>query len=206
MKSYGRAPTFLLATGYEQVRSIAAALAGDWAAARDVQLDLPETGVCSSPWAPRPCSTTPPPAMASPRRSRPAHLRSLAAPAGRRYVADATRAAAAELGIDPDVALQLAALAGDQFDPQPTPRAAPAELALSASPARRRLLRMTHRPHRPRRHRRRRGPVHRRGRGIVAALAITQTVGYGTLYYAFAVLLTPSPPTCTPPPPRSPAR
>ncbi|GAA2647152.1 FAD-dependent oxidoreductase [Paractinoplanes durhamensis] len=47
MKSYGRAPTFLMATGYEQVRSIAAALAGDFAAADDVQLDLPETGVCS---------------------------------------------------------------------------------------------------------------------------------------------------------------
>ncbi|GIH19548.1 flavoprotein [Rugosimonospora africana] len=48
MKSYGRAPTFLMATGYEQVRSIAAALAGDWDAARDVHLDLPETGACSS--------------------------------------------------------------------------------------------------------------------------------------------------------------
>ena len=48
MKSYGRAPTFLMATGYEQVRSIAAALAGDREAADDVQLDLPETGVCSS--------------------------------------------------------------------------------------------------------------------------------------------------------------
>ena len=48
MKSYGRAPTFLMATGHEQVRSIAAALAGDWAAAREVHLDLPETGVCSS--------------------------------------------------------------------------------------------------------------------------------------------------------------
>ncbi|MEH1129275.1 FAD-dependent oxidoreductase [Micromonospora sp. CPCC 206061] len=48
MKSYGRAPTFLMATGYEQARSVVAALAGDWAAARDVQLDLPETGVCSS--------------------------------------------------------------------------------------------------------------------------------------------------------------
>jgi thioredoxin reductase len=47
-KSYGRAPTFLLATGYEQARSVVAALAGDWAAARDVQLNLPETGVCSS--------------------------------------------------------------------------------------------------------------------------------------------------------------
>ena len=48
MKSYGRAPTFLLATGYEQVRSVAAALAGDRAAADAVQLDLPATGVCSS--------------------------------------------------------------------------------------------------------------------------------------------------------------
>jgi hypothetical protein len=47
-KSYGRAPTFLLATGYEQARSVVAALAGDWRAARDVQLDLPETGVCSA--------------------------------------------------------------------------------------------------------------------------------------------------------------
>ncbi|WP_458112170.1 NAD(P)/FAD-dependent oxidoreductase [Arthrobacter sp. R1-13] len=48
MKSYGRAPTFLLATGYEQVRSVVAALAGDWKAADTVQLELPETGVCSS--------------------------------------------------------------------------------------------------------------------------------------------------------------
>jgi hypothetical protein len=47
VKSYGRAPTFLLATGYEQARSVVAALAGDWAAARDVRLDLPETGVCN---------------------------------------------------------------------------------------------------------------------------------------------------------------
>jgi thioredoxin reductase len=46
-KSYGRAPTFLLATGYEQVRSVVAALAGDWEAARELQLELPETGVCS---------------------------------------------------------------------------------------------------------------------------------------------------------------
>ncbi|RVX44971.1 pyridine nucleotide-disulfide oxidoreductase [Nonomuraea polychroma] len=48
VKSYGRAPTFLMATGYEQVRSVVAAIAGDWEAARDGQLDLPETGVCSS--------------------------------------------------------------------------------------------------------------------------------------------------------------
>ena len=48
MKSYGRAPTFLLATGYEQVRSVVAALAGDRAAADAVELNLPQTGVCSS--------------------------------------------------------------------------------------------------------------------------------------------------------------
>ena len=48
MKSYGRAPTFLITTGNEQVRSIVAHLAGDDAAADEVQLVLPETGVCSS--------------------------------------------------------------------------------------------------------------------------------------------------------------
>ena len=48
MKSYGRAPTFLLATGYEQVRSITAWIAGDQAAARNVELVLPATGVCST--------------------------------------------------------------------------------------------------------------------------------------------------------------
>lgn len=46
-KSYGRAPTFLLATGYEQARSVVAMLAGDREAAIRVELDLPETGVCS---------------------------------------------------------------------------------------------------------------------------------------------------------------
>ena len=49
MKSYGRAPTFLLATGFEQVRSVAAALAGDREAASAVHLTLPETGVCAAP-------------------------------------------------------------------------------------------------------------------------------------------------------------
>jgi hypothetical protein len=46
VKSYGRAPTFLLATGYEQVRSVVAGLVGDWQAAEEVHLELPETGVC----------------------------------------------------------------------------------------------------------------------------------------------------------------
>lgn len=46
MKSYGRAPTFLMLTGYEQVRSVVCALTGDWEGASDVQLVLPETGVC----------------------------------------------------------------------------------------------------------------------------------------------------------------
>jgi thioredoxin reductase len=48
MKSYGRAPTFLLATGYEQVRSITAWLDNDMAAASNVALVLPATGVCST--------------------------------------------------------------------------------------------------------------------------------------------------------------
>lgn len=52
MKSYGRAPTFLVTTGNEQVRSIVAAIAGDSAAADEVQLVLPETGVCSVDLAP----------------------------------------------------------------------------------------------------------------------------------------------------------
>ncbi|CAN5363587.1 NAD(P)-binding domain-containing protein [soil metagenome] len=57
MKSYGRAPTFLMITGYEQVRSIAADIAGDHAAAARVELELPETGVCSRGTAPgvEPC-------------------------------------------------------------------------------------------------------------------------------------------------------
>ncbi len=47
IKSYGRAPTFLMITGYEQVRSIAADIAGDREAAERVELELPETGVCN---------------------------------------------------------------------------------------------------------------------------------------------------------------
>jgi len=49
IKSYGRAPTFLMLTGYEQVRSIVADIAGDKEAAARVELVLPETGVCSGP-------------------------------------------------------------------------------------------------------------------------------------------------------------
>jgi hypothetical protein len=54
MKSYGRAPTFLTLTGYEQVRSVVAALVGDLEAANDVRLVLPETGVCSASLPPEP--------------------------------------------------------------------------------------------------------------------------------------------------------
>src|ERR671913_2315047 len=70
VKSYGRAPTFLLATGYEQARSVAAALAGDLAGADDVRLVLPETGVCSTnipadgSMASAGCGRRPPPAKA----------------------------------------------------------------------------------------------------------------------------------------------
>jgi hypothetical protein len=61
MKSYGRAPTFLMLTGYEQVRSVVAEIAGDVDAAHRVELSLPATGVCSSTPAPTTsaCSTTP---------------------------------------------------------------------------------------------------------------------------------------------------
>lgn len=48
MKSYGRAPTFLLTTGHEQARSVLAELTGDFEAARKVELKLPETGVCKA--------------------------------------------------------------------------------------------------------------------------------------------------------------
>ena len=63
MKSYGRAPTFLMLTGYEQVRSVVAELAGDVEGARRVELTLPPTGVCSATPAPvgdaACCSATP---------------------------------------------------------------------------------------------------------------------------------------------------
>lgn len=75
MKSYGRAPTFLALTGYEQVRSIAAAIAGDLESAKEVQLTLPETGVCgggglsatvqSAPEAAGCCGTTVEPQLLS---------------------------------------------------------------------------------------------------------------------------------------------
>ncbi|TPW74202.1 NAD(P)-binding domain-containing protein [Schumannella soli] len=59
MKSYGRAPTFLLLTGYEQVRSIADELAGRHEEARRIELVLPETGVCSTDLAAGSCCIVP---------------------------------------------------------------------------------------------------------------------------------------------------
>lgn len=79
MKSYGRAPTFLMMTGYEQVRSIAAELAGDHDAARRVELVLPETGVCNG----APASATPATAAAgccAPAKAAPAATACCAAP------------------------------------------------------------------------------------------------------------------------------
>jgi thioredoxin reductase len=46
MKSYGRAPSFLTLTGYEQTRSVVAEIAGDFASAERVELVLPDSGVC----------------------------------------------------------------------------------------------------------------------------------------------------------------
>ena len=117
-KSYGRAPTFLLATGYEQTRSIVAALAGDWAAARDVHLDLPETGVCSTTAGAR--------AIASDAAERlglapdiPAKLVTGTMDHYLRAEQDldtAVQAAANDLGIERGVARQLAVLVSDQLD------------------------------------------------------------------------------------------
>jgi hypothetical protein len=47
MKSYGRAPTFLLATGYQQVRSVVAALAGDRAGATSRDQEPPAAALCA---------------------------------------------------------------------------------------------------------------------------------------------------------------
>ncbi|MGH6961171.1 MAG: FAD-dependent oxidoreductase, partial [Dongiaceae bacterium] len=64
MKSYGRAPTFLMMTGYEQVRSVVAALAGDREAALDTRLVLPDTGVCDGPGLSEESAGCPLPALA----------------------------------------------------------------------------------------------------------------------------------------------
>jgi thioredoxin reductase len=120
MKSYGRAPTFLMATGYEQVRSIAAALAGDFDAADDVQLDLPETGVCSSDLgaenAARAVAARFNLAPDVPGKLAAATMALLPTAAS---TSDAVRAAAEQIGIDPETALQVAAFA-DQPGALPT--------------------------------------------------------------------------------------
>jgi thioredoxin reductase len=113
IKSFGRAQTFLMLTGYEQVRSITAALAGDWEAARSVELQLPETGVCSAVAGSE--------AIAKRFGLTPEQHSQLLQTTARKLgtsssAADAVMAAAAELGIDPSTAVQLAAYAADQFD------------------------------------------------------------------------------------------
>ncbi|WP_372339064.1 FAD-dependent oxidoreductase [Actinoplanes sp. RD1] len=127
MKSYGRAPTFLMATGHEQVRSVVAGLAGDWAAARDVQLELPETGVCSATAG----------SEAFAKRlglSHAEHERLLTLTAKHLpqspSAGAAVLAAAREMGVDETAALQLAAFAADQFDVAPVVQVGP-ELQLA---------------------------------------------------------------------------
>ncbi|WP_010651966.1 NAD(P)-binding domain-containing protein [Oceanobacillus massiliensis] len=53
VKSYGRAPTFLMATGYEQVRSITAYIAGNMEESAKIKLKLPQTGVCKAREVPK---------------------------------------------------------------------------------------------------------------------------------------------------------
>ena len=79
MKSYGRAPTFLVATGYQQVRSVVAALAGDHAGATHRDQGPSAAALCaacggrgregSAPRPPRPCAQTAAPALDGPCRA-----------------------------------------------------------------------------------------------------------------------------------------
>ncbi|WP_326718861.1 NAD(P)-binding domain-containing protein [Streptomyces sp. NBC_00243] len=113
MKSYGRAPTFLMLTGYEQVRSIAAALAGDLESAQSVELQLPETGVCSVTAGGEAIALRL--GLTKDQHEQLLHVTA-------KYLgtsssaAEAVLSAATELGIDHTAALQLAAYAADQFD------------------------------------------------------------------------------------------
>lgn len=99
-----------MATGYEQVRSIATALTGDFEAADDVQLDLPETGVCSSSLAgentAREIAARFGLAADVPVKLATATLALLPTAAS---TDDAVRAAADQIGLDHETALQIAA-------------------------------------------------------------------------------------------------
>ena len=72
MKSYGRAPTFLAITGYEQVPSVVAELVGDHEAAARVELRLPDTGVCGG----AACTTNRPRTPGAAAAARPSRVRS----------------------------------------------------------------------------------------------------------------------------------
>ncbi|MFF6786961.1 NAD(P)-binding domain-containing protein [Streptomyces sp. NPDC012510] len=113
MKSYGRAPTFLMLTGYEQVRSIAAALAGDMEAAQSVELQLPETGVCSVTAGGEAIALR----LGLTKDQHEQLLHATAKHLGTSSsAAEAVLSAATELDIDHTAALQLAAYAAEQFD------------------------------------------------------------------------------------------
>ncbi|MFD8564528.1 hypothetical protein ACFV1N_45300 [Streptosporangium canum] len=109
-----------MATGYEQARSVVAALAGAWEAARDVQLELPETGVCSATSGVRTIAESfglapdvPAKLIAATTRHLSAHM----------SAADAVLAAA-NMGIESAAALRPAAFTAKQFG-GPTATAAP---------------------------------------------------------------------------------
>ncbi|MQA06720.1 MAG: NAD(P)-binding protein [Streptosporangiales bacterium] len=115
-KSYGRAPTFLMATGYEQVRSVVAALAGDWAAARQVQLELPETGVCSVSNGLQVITDELGLAQDVPDKLMTATAKHMGTA---ETTTDAVLNAADELGLDHTAALRFAAFAADQAGENP---------------------------------------------------------------------------------------
>lgn len=97
VKSYGRAPTFLMATGFEQVRSVVAALAGDMQSADRVELDLPQTGVCSVSFAADASLEAPAPARAEASAAGSCRISSCGVPARQ----EAVEAKAAQCAVTP---------------------------------------------------------------------------------------------------------
>jgi len=115
---------------------ITAALAGDWAAARDVQLELPETGVCSATAGARAIA-----ADAAARLGLPADIPAKLVSAAVSHLATtpdlhtAIQAAPDELGVEPSVAKQLAVLVADQVEAMVDGQATTVRLGNAAAPS-----------------------------------------------------------------------
>lgn len=134
MKSYGRAPTFLMLTGYEQVRSVVCALTGDVEGARRVELTLPESGVCSTQPSGSPAShtNTPPDAASCCGGPAPVHVEACCA-----HDAEAKAAGEAGCGCGPRGVgvLAAAAIGGDGLAREAVPAGERQPLPLRLAPS-----------------------------------------------------------------------